>query len=236
MANRKTFRRFILASFCLMLIISAAPALADEPLPIQAHLVTIKAIREWVELEGVVLSCEEKDQAVVVLDANTEQAARILPGKAVNVFLPAPRSGQVKGSVKQVIGPDHGKQQGHKVRAIVVNPASALKPGQQVRASIKVQSSPKNPYVPWGCVMHRNERTYLFVVEEVDGKKVVLRKEVRVGVRTEEWAEIRDGLRPTQLVALPPLDKLSSGCRVKITKVLTDYRNPKRGEHGQEDR
>ncbi len=149
----------------------------------------------------------------------------------------APRVGRLKGRVREVMKPGQGSGTGYKVKAIVVNPASALQSGQAVKARVKVVSTPRNPYVPLSCLIREGDAAYLFVIEDRDGDQIARRKQVKLGATTEKWAELRGGVRPTQLVILPPFDMLKTGDKVTIASKTTDPRRDTKGvDNGKEDR
>ncbi len=98
------------------------------------------------------------------------------------------------------------------VRAKCSNPENELIPGQFVRISLTLDSSPNTILVPTTAIMPQADGHLVFVVE--NGQAIA--KEVGLGVRTSNKVEILSGLQKGDTVAISGVPKLKDRVAVEI--------------------
>ena len=74
-----------------------------------------------------------------------------------------------------------------------------MRPGQFARVELVLSTRQNGLVVPVAAVRRANDRHYVFVLE---GDQAIAR-EVEVGIRIDEWSEIRSGLQRARKSSKP---------------------------------
>jgi membrane fusion protein (multidrug efflux system) len=98
------------------------------------------------------------------------------------------------------------------VRAMVDNRGHRLKPGQFVRAAVRVNARPDAIVVPEQAIVPRGDRLLVFRV--IDGKAV--ETTVKIGLREFGRAEIVDGLAADDTIIVAGQQKVQDGSPVRV--------------------
>jgi membrane fusion protein (multidrug efflux system) len=96
------------------------------------------------------------------------------------------------------------------VKAQVLNPDRALRPGMFVEARLVTEMRPEAVVVPEDAILPLEGRNFVWVVEEGSAS----RREVELGVRTPGFVEVLSGLSPGEQVVVGGLQQLREGAPV----------------------
>jgi HlyD family secretion protein len=153
----------------------------------------------------------------VLIPMLTDDAARVRVGAAVTMTF-GDRGDSVIGLVTRVEPTAFTKTSAlgveeQRVHVVASAPATDARVGAQYRVQAKVTAwaSPRTLRVPMAALVRDGERWFAFVVESGRAR----RREVAIGERTEELAEVRGGLPSGAQVVRYPDDRLSDGTKVK---------------------
>jgi multidrug efflux pump subunit AcrA (membrane-fusion protein) len=148
---------------------------------------------------------------VAVTARVTEQAVGLFsPGLPVEVEVPA-KGMIVSGDVREVAP---GAAAGARSFLVTVRVAEAggLRPGMFARVRLAVAENPAAVLVPREAVLEQEGRFFVFTVQ--DGKAV--RREVTVGLRDENFAEIISGIVAGEAVITAGQQFLEDGAAVRL--------------------
>lgn len=153
----------------------------------------------------------------VLIPMLTDDAARVHPGALVTMAFGA-HGDTVRGRVTRVEPSAFTKVSAlgveeQRVNVIASAPATQAHVGAQyrVQASVTVWESPRTVRVPVAALVRDGERWFVFVLE----KERARRREVAIGERNDELAQVTSGLAPAVLVVRYPGDQLADGNRIK---------------------
>lgn len=159
---------------------------------------------------------DERDLEVLV-PMLTDDAARVETGAAVTMFFGTGRD-SVIGRVTRVEPSAFTKVSAlgveeQRVNVIAAAPAANAHIGAQyrVQAKVTVWESPRTVRVPVAALVRDGERWFVFTVDAARAR----RRDVTVGERNDELAEVKSGLTPGTMVVRYPDDQLVDGSRVK---------------------
>lgn len=152
------------------------------------------------------------------IDVLSEEAPRASIGDPVEISGRALRGKTVVGRVSQiypsgfsVISALGVEQQRVRVIAQFDNSKLQLRPGTDVDAGIITAVSKNTLAVPERAVFRRENQNYVFAVKE--GRAILT--PVEVGLRSEEWAEIIEGLNEGDIVITEHSVELENGAKVQ---------------------
>lgn len=154
-------------------------------------------------------------------DVLSEEISAVAPGNNVIIQGKALMGKTIVGSVKRIYPSGFMKisalgveQQRVKTLIAFDNEAASLRPGTSVDVQIVTKEAPNALAVPDRAVFREGDAWAIFVVE---GGRAHLRK-VEVGVRNEDWAEIKSGLSAGDTVVSELTNDLKEGVRVTAMK------------------
>lgn len=147
----------------------------------------------------------------LVANIPAEDGASIRPGMAAHITLSIGAGQVFPGSVVDIgqVDPQSGMLA---VRLAVPGSSSALKVGAFATADIVIHMDPAATVIPKSAVLTRNNRAVVFVV---DKSSVAHQVNVRVGVESGDFVEIRSGVAPGDRVVNMGQYELSDGAKVK---------------------
>jgi membrane fusion protein (multidrug efflux system) len=104
------------------------------------------------------------------------------------------------------------------VRALLPNPARALRPGLLLRVELLLD--PREALVvPEAALLQQGTNHYVMLLVDSDAGQTVERRQVRIGTRQPGLAEIRDGLAVGDRVVTQGQDKARPGQPVTVLAV-----------------
>ncbi len=196
----------------------AAAGLVEVRAPVSGRVLRIAEASERAVAPGEPLIDVGGSRTLeVAVDVLTTDAVRIRPGTPL--LIDDWGGGQtLQGRVRSIepeaftrISALGVEEQRVKVIGDLLSVPPALGVGYRVEARFVVWSSPEVVRVPVGALFRAGGDWKTFVVE---GGRARLRQ-VRVGARGEEMAQVLGGLRPGEAVVLYPSDKLEAGSRIR---------------------
>jgi HlyD family secretion protein len=153
----------------------------------------------------------------VLIPMLTDDAARVQSGALVTMSFGA-RGDSVAGRVLRVEPSAFTKVSAlgveeQRVNVIASAPATNAHVGAQyrVQAKVTVWESPRAVRVPAAALVRDGERWFVFVLENERAR----RREVAIGERNDELAEVKSGLAPGAAVVRYPDDLLVDGSRIR---------------------
>ncbi len=159
----------------------------------------------------------DMDSIEIECDVLSEEISAVAPGNKVLIHGKALLGRSLEGTVKRIYPSGFKKisalgveQQRVKTLIDFENSAAKLRPGTSVDVQIVTQEAPGALAVPDRAVFREGEGWAVFVVE---GGRARLRK-VEVGVRNENWAEIKSGLELGDTIASELSNDLKEDVRV----------------------
>ncbi|ACT60863.1 efflux RND transporter periplasmic adaptor subunit [Hirschia baltica] len=103
-----------------------------------------------------------------------------------------------------------------KVRAILPNPDQVLKSGMFMQVTLK--TTPRNsPSIPEEAVQSVGPDTFVYVINDINGKKIATRKQVQLGARQSKYVEIISGVETGDVVITEGIMRVREGSEVSIT-------------------
>lgn len=106
------------------------------------------------------------------------------------------------------------------VRLEVVGDVAELQPGMFIRVSLPVRNSGRVVTVPFGALVQEAGKAYVYTV--VDGSAE--RREVQVGLISEEYAEVSGGLEAGTEIVVNGVHKVQENEAVRIAKAAGEER------------
>lgn len=159
----------------------------------------------------------DMDSIEIECDVLSEEISAVAPGNKVLIHGKALLGRTLEGTVKRIYPSGFKKisalgveQQRVKTLIDFDNATAKLRPGTSVDVQIVTQEAPEALAVPDRAVFREGEGWAVFVVE---GGRARLRK-FEVGVRNENWAEIKSGLEANDTIAAELSNDLKDGVRV----------------------
>ncbi len=102
-----------------------------------------------------------------------------------------------------------------RVRAILPNADTALKPGMLM--TVEIQSNPREALaVAEMAVLEQADGAFVFRVLDKDGKTVVERAKITLGARAAGFVEVRDGLTAGERIVTEGVQRVRPGQPIKI--------------------
>ncbi len=106
------------------------------------------------------------------------------------------------------------------VRARIPNPDSLLKPGMLMEVELLTRQR-QALVIPEEAIIPVATKSFVYVVEQDQGKTIAKRQEVKTGSRWEGRVEIKSGLNPGQQVVTEGTNKLQPNSPVKLIDSIT---------------
>ncbi|MEX2016411.1 MAG: efflux RND transporter periplasmic adaptor subunit, partial [Candidatus Hydrogenedentales bacterium] len=164
-----------------------------------------------------VLTIGDPASLEIECDILSEDISRIRPGQAVEISGKALQDETIMGEVQRIYPAGFTKisalgveQQRVKVIVEFDNETAQLRPGVRVDCRIITGQAEEAVAVPDRAVFREKGQWYVF---KVDGS-VAERTPVEVGLRNDDWAEIRSGLTVDDVIVAEPTNALAPGVRV----------------------
>jgi HlyD family secretion protein len=163
------------------------------------------------------LTIGDMDSIEVESDILSEEITQINVEDPVEIFGKALRGKSIMGHVKRIYPSGFEKisslgieQQRVKILIDFDNSKAGLRPGTSVDVRVITEESPDTLAVPDRAVFRRENNWYVFQV--VNGRAV--QTPVELGLRNDEWAEIKEGLTAEDTIVAELTNDLANGARV----------------------
>ena len=150
------------------------------------------------------LTIAQIDLLLLEIDLNQVDVAKVAVGQSARILLDAFPGQEVPGTVTRIAAAGHtDSARGIDVFTVKVEidpamAAVAIKPGMTAEVRIRIGELPDVLKLPSETVFEEDGKSYVYVVNEVDGKKAKEKVEVGVGQRTDAAVEITTGLTEGQ--------------------------------------
>lgn len=163
----------------------------------------------WLEAGGLVARIGDMSRLRVTVYIDEPDLGRVRKGLPVTLTWDALQGRQWQGVVDQVPAQviALGTRQVGEVVTVAENPQQDLPPGANINARIRAQVVDDAVTIPKAALRRENGQLGVFVLE---GGRLAWRV-VEVGISSETRAEVRRGLKPGDLVALPSDRTLAVG-------------------------
>lgn len=148
-------------------------------------------------------------------DVSESQFGAVRPGSMVAATTPAHPGVTFTGRVADIDSRVNTQSRTVRVRAIIPNRDGRLKPGMLM--SVEARSNPRQALgAPEIAVMERADGSYLFALEDVDGKPTAKLAFVRTGARSGGLVEITSGLASGSRIVVEGVQRVRAGQTVRI--------------------
>lgn len=151
-------------------------------------------------------------------DVLSEEIGRVRVGNAVEISGKALLGDMIMGEIERIYPAGFMKVSAlgveqQRVRTIIAfdNSEIKLRPGTSIDAKIVTAESPDVMAIPDRACIRREGEWYVFRVEGGRGNLTP----ITLGLRNNDWAEIRDGLQPGDTIIAEPKNELEDGALVK---------------------
>ncbi len=141
--------------------------------------------------------------------------AKVRDGQPVMVRVDTAPNQILKGFVSKLVPVAEAASRQFKIKVVLPGADRFVKPGAFARGQIVVNRIPNALVVPRECLLEWQGQTFVFVVS---ANKASQRK-VKVGARTDQWAQILDGVSESDQVVHSGLERLSDGTPVRVMEV-----------------
>lgn len=139
-------------------------------------------------------------------------ALRVQPGQIVRLRVDTVPGRTFEGAVTRVSPAVEVASRTARLEARVSNRDGLLKPGLFARGAITLGEDRNVAFVPETAVSYFAGLTKVFVI----AKGAAQERAVKLGARREGWVEVRDGVKPGELVAASGLGQLQDGGAVTV--------------------
>jgi membrane fusion protein (multidrug efflux system) len=148
-------------------------------------------------------------------DLSESQFGAVRIGSSIAATTPAHPGATFVGHVADIDSRVNTQTRTVRVRALIPNRDGRLKPGMLM--SVEARSNPRQALgAPEIAVMERADGSYLFALEDVDGKPTARLAFVRTGARSGGLVEILDGVNPGARIVVEGVQRVRSGQAVRI--------------------
>ncbi|MCX7927244.1 MAG: efflux RND transporter periplasmic adaptor subunit [Candidatus Omnitrophica bacterium] len=180
---------------------------------------------EFVTPQDKVATVYEISEVNVEVGVVERDIEKVKIGQKANVYVDAYPGVAFPGVVDKIYPVVEGKSRTLTAKIKVLNPTAALLPGMFSRADIEIIELSEAIIVPTTCLVAASKDIILAPVipastirkteDEAEIGTVMLRQ-ITVGYRTSDYAQIISGLSTTDLVVLEAQGEIKDGSRVKI--------------------
>lgn len=143
-----------------------------------------------------------------------QYAPAIRVGKTIQVFVDAVPTRPFSGRIERVNPALDSETRTLGFEARLPNPGGLLKPGLFARGFVSVGEEREVPFVPERAVYSSAGITKVFVISDEKAEE----RQVKPGIREDGMVEIKDGVKPGEMVATANLVNLFDGAKVEVRK------------------
>ncbi len=111
-----------------------------------------------------------------------------------------------------------------KVRAIIPNEDSVLKPGL-LMTIVLIKNERQALVIPEESLIKRGKNNFVFISEDIDGKTIATEKEIQIGARRSGEIEVTSGLTVGDKVINHGMLKLKDGAEIDVKATETEQTN-----------
>lgn len=156
------------------------------------------------------------DEVYAEAEVNERDLARLRPGLQAIAYPDAFPQSEWRGKIDRLepVLKEESRSVIAKIR--LPNPELLLKPGMFSRIEIILDQIPQVTAIPVAALRQAPDKTWqVFVISD----EVAFLRKVSVGFMTPQWAEIKDGLKPGEVVVVEGGERLRDLARVMSTPV-----------------
>ncbi len=157
------------------------------------------------------------DLAVIRVDFDIPDRfiSSLKPGQGLAATTDAYPNEQFHGVVAKLDTRVNEQTRALRARAEFPNPGGRLRPGMLIKVAID-QGVRQALAVPEAAVQFSSDQAFVYVIANVDGRTIAQQRTVLAGVDEGGFIEIRDGLRPGELVVGDGMNRVQPNQPVKL--------------------
>ena len=191
-----------------------------EELTIMAPFAGILGLREvsvgaLVQPGDTITTIDDLSRIKVDFDVPSIYLPALKPGLPIIGKVDAYKDKEFTGEVQTVNARVDPVTRTVRVRAILPNPDTSLKPGLLMTITL-LKDQRDALLIPEEAILKREEKNFVFVVGDEDGKKIAKEREVKIGARQPGEVEIISGLEPGEMVMTHGMIKARDNMEVQI--------------------
>lgn len=103
------------------------------------------------------------------------------------------------------------------VRAEIGNESGLLRPGQLMTVEMR-QDVRSRPAIPGSAITRYLDQSFVFIVEDRDGRQVLRQQPVGLGIRLGNWVEVTSGLSAGDLIVAEGVHRVRDQMTVEIVE------------------
>ncbi|MCP4705808.1 MAG: efflux RND transporter periplasmic adaptor subunit [candidate division Zixibacteria bacterium] len=195
----------------------AARQLVELRTPISGTVTSIDySVGDYVDPQkNIVATVATIDKLRIKLGVSSTNIGYFRVGESVKVFVEAVNGFEAIGTIAMVASSADPKTRTFQVEIEIDNTGHIFKPGMFARVEVIIESFNNILVVPQKAVLIRNNKEYLYVIN--DGRAIA--KEVILGAGFSGMTEIKSGLNPGDTIVTLGQDYLSDNCLIKLTEL-----------------
>jgi RND family efflux transporter MFP subunit len=146
------------------------------------------------------LTIAQMDRLLLELDLNQVDVAKVKVGQEARILLDAYPGEEVPGVVSQIAAAGHTDETRNidvftvKVEVDPSKSTVEIKPGMTAEVRIRIGTWPNVVKLPAETVFEEDGKSYVFVVQDADGKKTKTKTEIQIGHRSDREVEVTSGV------------------------------------------
>lgn len=153
-----------------------------------------------IDNSNIYIDCQVSEQDLVAL----------VPGMAVDVQIES-LGKSFPGKIIYISPANDAQSQAFSLRIALVKPDSSIRAGMFAKSIVQAMLRPNAMVIPKEALMERAGKQYVYIV---NGQNQVEERNVQVGLRSDQEAEILNGLAEGERIAVNNLSRLRSGMNI----------------------
>ncbi|MBU5450445.1 efflux RND transporter periplasmic adaptor subunit [Acetivibrio sp. MSJd-27] len=182
--------------------------------PIQGIVVTRNAkTGEFASQQAPLYTVVDLSKVLINVTVGEQMINKLAPGQNIKVQFRSLEDRLFEGTVDTISYQIDFKKAGYCVNVLVDNPENLIKSGMFAEVKIAVSEKPDVFAIDSKLLFNDNEKYYVYTV---DTENKAVKKEVQIGIKNDEFAEVIGGLETSDRIVSKGQANLIPGMEVKI--------------------
>lgn len=182
--------------------------------PIQGIIVARNAkAGEFASQQAPLYTVVDLSKVLIDVTVGEQMINKLAPGQNIKVQIRSLDNQVFEGTVDTISYQIDAKKAGYSVQVLVENPENKIKSGMFAEVKIAVSEKPDVFAVDSKLLFNDNEKYYVYVI---DAENKAVKKEVQIGIKNDEYAEVLGGLETSDRIVSKGQANLIPGMEVKI--------------------
>lgn len=182
--------------------------------PIQGIIVNRNATAgEFASQQAPLYTVVDLSKVLINVTVGEQMINKLAPGQNIKVQFRSLEGRQFEGTVDTISYSINPQKAGYSVNVLVDNPEHVIKSGMFAEVKIAVFEKPDVFALESKLLFNDNEKYYVYTV---NGENKAAKKEVQIGIKNDEFAEVLGGLEPSDRIVSKGQANLIPNMDVKI--------------------